>query len=607
MRRLVPLLLLSLAGASAGAQTAPAPGGEPSQVDPAELVNALLGGLMGGAVDGPTLQKEVEDAGGVPFKRDVPIAFLSRKELSSFLAELFDAEYPAAQARADERLLLAFDLLPEGTDLRALRARVLEENIVGFYDDRPERRRLYAVSEERALTPMNQIVLAHELRHALQDQYTDLHALLTASECDFDDRRLAILSLYEGDATLVMQRFVRARLGGLGDLAGGADEGDGSGAAALGVPGLFDVPGAPPVVRDQLVQPYVAGLALAQALWARGGAAALREAWANPPASTEQVLHPELFFRREAPRTVSPRLTPPAGATLVSEGVLGELLLRTLLEDGQHEAASGWGGDGWRLWDVRGRTVLAWRSEWDTLPRALAFHEALRQRFARRRGPSRMQDGWETFGEKAGARWFGVRRETDAVELLAADDAQLFASLLRPVAHSGDAQSSVAGEQSTLDIGAGNATVPITGSDTRETSRDPAQGGLMATSTPPGNQTNLGMAPNVAGLLCYVPCCIGLIFSVVAAIVEKQSRFVRFHAFQSLLLHAVVIVLGIALQILNAVLAMTGLGLVGVLVGLVGLVLGLGFLGATIYLMIKANAGEELELPVIGPMARQWV
>ncbi len=129
----------------------------------------------------------------------------------------------------------------------------------------------------------------------------------------------------------------------------------------------------------------------------------------------------------------------------------------------------------------------------------------------------------------------------------------------------------------------------------------------MATSTPPGNQTNLGMAPNVAGLLCYVPCCIGLIFSVVAAIVEKQSRFVRFHAFQSLLLHGVAIVIAIALQILNAVLAMTGLGIVSLLISLLGILVGLGFLGATIFLMIKANNNEELELPVIGPMARQWV
>jgi uncharacterized membrane protein len=129
----------------------------------------------------------------------------------------------------------------------------------------------------------------------------------------------------------------------------------------------------------------------------------------------------------------------------------------------------------------------------------------------------------------------------------------------------------------------------------------------MATSTPGGAKTNLGLEPNIAGLLCYVPCCIGLVFSVVAAIVEKQSRFVRFHAFQSLLLHAVAIVLGIGINVLQVVLGVAGLGAVGLLLSLVGMVVGVAFLGLTIFLMIKANAGEELELPVVGPMARQWV
>jgi uncharacterized membrane protein len=129
----------------------------------------------------------------------------------------------------------------------------------------------------------------------------------------------------------------------------------------------------------------------------------------------------------------------------------------------------------------------------------------------------------------------------------------------------------------------------------------------MATSTPGGAKTNLGLEPNVAGLLCYVPCCVGLVFSVVAAIVEKQSRFVRFHAFQSLLVHAVAIVLAIGINVLQVVLGVAGLGAVGLLLSLVGMVIGVAFLGLTIFLMIKANAGEELELPVAGPMARQWV
>jgi uncharacterized membrane protein len=129
----------------------------------------------------------------------------------------------------------------------------------------------------------------------------------------------------------------------------------------------------------------------------------------------------------------------------------------------------------------------------------------------------------------------------------------------------------------------------------------------MATSTPGGAKTNLGLEPNIAGLLCYVPCCIGLVFSVVAAIVEKQSRFVRFHAFQSLLLHGVFIVLWIAITGIQIGLGIVGLGAVSLLVQLVSWVVGIALLGLTIFMMIKANGGEELELPGIGPMARQWV
>ena len=369
------------------------------------------------------------EAGGLPFRRDVPVAFLGHEELATYLRELFDAEYPVAQARADERLLQALDLLPPGTDLRALRARVLEDNVAGFYDERPGKRRLYAVSDDRTLTPMNQIVLAHELRHAQQDQYEDLDASLDGDTSDFDDRSVAAVSLFEGDATLVMERFVRLRLGNLGAALGSV--GDDSGAAALGAPGLLDVPGAPPVVRDNLVQPYVAGLVFARAIWERGGPAALREAWGHPPESTEQVLHPSKYFQAEHPRKVAPSVPAPPGARLVSEGVLGELLLRTLLEEGSEAAADGWGGDAWRLWEVGGRTALAWRSEWDSPKDAGEFHARLLERFTRLHGAGRPRGPWTTFA--GGGGWgFAVRRDGDAIDLVSADGTALVERLLGP-------------------------------------------------------------------------------------------------------------------------------------------------------------------------------
>jgi hypothetical protein len=419
-------LSLLLLGAHPRAQ-APAQGDKGAVAQAADLVNALLGGLLGsGEVTGARLQEEVAEAGGVPFRRDVPVAFLRRDELAAYLRELFDDEYPPALARSDERLLQSFDLLPPGTDLRALRAQVLEENVAGFYDERPDRRRLYTVSDDRSFSPINQVVLAHELRHALQDQYADLDAFVGPEVSDFDDRQIAWTSLLEGDATLVMERFVRLRLGALGEAA----VPEGKDVSTLASPDLFDVPGAPPVVRDQLVQPYLAGLAFARALWARGGAPSLREAWGRPPESTEQVLHPAKYFAPEHPLAVTPAVPAPPGARPLSEGVLGELLLRTLLEDGGETAAEGWGGDGWRLWDVGGRTALAWRSEWDTPADAAEFHQALLGRFGRHRR-TQARGGWDTFQNGSG-HLFGIRRSGKAVELVSADAPAAFESLLLP-------------------------------------------------------------------------------------------------------------------------------------------------------------------------------
>jgi uncharacterized membrane protein len=119
-------------------------------------------------------------------------------------------------------------------------------------------------------------------------------------------------------------------------------------------------------------------------------------------------------------------------------------------------------------------------------------------------------------------------------------------------------------------------------------------------------QTALGVSSNVGGLICYVPCCVGLIFSIVAVIMEKQSKFLRFHAFQSLLLHAVIIVFSVALTIVGIVLSMAHLGCVGLVLTLFRVVFGLGFLGLCVFLMIKAHGGEETSLPVIGSLAKSW-
>jgi uncharacterized membrane protein len=128
----------------------------------------------------------------------------------------------------------------------------------------------------------------------------------------------------------------------------------------------------------------------------------------------------------------------------------------------------------------------------------------------------------------------------------------------------------------------------------------------MASS--PTGPTNVGLDPKIASAICYAGfcCCIGVIFAIVVAVIEKQSRFLRFHAFQSLLYHAVVIVISVIMTILVQILGAVagGLALVG---SIAQMGVGLASFAFSVFMMLKAYNGEEFEIPTLGPMARQWV
>jgi hypothetical protein len=441
-RHLLPVaaaaaLALAPAGASvlarplalARTQAPPSPPSPAAADDTSDLVNSLLAGLLGfGEMGEADLVAEVAEVGRVSFKTPVRFEYMGREGLRRYVADLIEEEYPAAEAEADGRTLVAFDLLPPGTDLRALRARVLEDNVVGFYDERPEKRRLYVVSEDKRLTPMNQLVLAHELRHALQDQYMGVHDLLDAEVSDYDDRQLALLSLLEGDATFVMEKFLLKRMPGGEDAM--AALGQDSGVFGLGQMAAAPVPGAPPIVRDQLVLPYFAGRDFVQAVFRRRGFEGMKAAWAQPPASTEQVLHPEKYEAGEMPRWVV-LASGPAGSRALREGVLGEALIRTWLGEGSEAAAAGWGGDAFRCSDVGGKTLLVWRTEWDTPSETAEFLAAARKRLA---GLAMIEKaGWQVF---ARGEWrFALTSRSGGVEFVASDSpAVLDAALGRAMA-----------------------------------------------------------------------------------------------------------------------------------------------------------------------------
>ena len=127
--------------------------------------------------------------------------------------------------------------------------------------------------------------------------------------------------------------------------------------------------------------------------------------------------------------------------------------------------------------------------------------------------------------------------------------------------------------------------------------------------TGPGGEVNaktaLGLDANLGAALGYP---VGIL-AIIIFIMEKQNRFARFHALQSILYHVaavvIFIVLGIIVAILVAVLSYISpsLGaLVGLLLWLVFVVGGLVYLAGLLFLAFKAYGGASMKLPVIGGM-----
>lgn len=112
------------------------------------------------------------------------------------------------------------------------------------------------------------------------------------------------------------------------------------------------------------------------------------------------------------------------------------------------------------------------------------------------------------------------------------------------------------------------------------------------TQTPASAKGRSGLQPNLAGALAYF---LGPITGILFLLIEKENKFVRFHAMQSTITFGGLFVVNIILGVIPI------LGwAVGSILSIVGLVLWL-------FLMYKAFNNEEYELPVIGEVARKQI
>jgi uncharacterized membrane protein len=129
-----------------------------------------------------------------------------------------------------------------------------------------------------------------------------------------------------------------------------------------------------------------------------------------------------------------------------------------------------------------------------------------------------------------------------------------------------------------------------------------------------GGKTALGLDTNLGAVLCYLPvCAINLIYSILVIVQDKTNRVVRFHAFQSLFLQIVSIVISVAIVIIYfvaaiidfALIATIGIPIFTILLALVSLVIGLALLYFVVMAAIKGYNGEIYKIPVVGNFAEK--
>jgi hypothetical protein len=381
----VLLLALTAAGqqdarppsSSSAAPASPAPPSPQERAAFVEAANQVLQ-QMSKIIDLPILE---------PLKKSLR----SKEQIRAYLVGEEKDERTDAQRYADEKSLEAFGLIPKGFPLESFMLDVLTDQIAGLYD--PKAKEFYiadwiAADDQRP-------VMAHELTHALEDQSFHIDTWIKAARPN-DDAELARDSVSEGSAMAAMVDYsLRDEKIGVRDLP------DVAGLIRARAVGEMDkdpkLSKAPRYIRDELLFPYLAGVSFTQQfLKAHTGWSDLKLVFENPPVSTQQIMHPNLYLKGVKPTPVSLpewKGIVPQDWNLLEENVMGEfgvdeILKQYLGPDRAGPLASAWTGDRYAVFEDEKTKVtpLVFKLSLDTVQDAAGFYAQYSQALALKYG-----------------------------------------------------------------------------------------------------------------------------------------------------------------------------------------------------------------------------
>lgn len=349
----------------------------------ADEAKALLDGLTFSAPLGATETTFVADRIGrtelihivevvreLETQQPVDFDFISPADVRAELSAEMDEGADVHEVSAWGEMLELLWLVPPDSDLMTLMLDLYESGIMGFYDDEEEV--FHLVSEEQSdalLDVEDQFTFVHEYVHALQDQQFDLGHLTDADARGLnDDEQLAIQAIVEGDAQMAQMLYAldyldSDQLDRLGESFGEVDT---------------DVlRNTPEFLTDEVSFPYLRGLLFIESVFLEDGWEGVNDVWADLPASSEQILHPE-EYPDDTPTTVTlpDTLADSLGEKWTEElrDVWGEAQLLFMLSNSigipATAGADGWDGDQYVLLTNGAERLLVMELVWDNADEA---------------------------------------------------------------------------------------------------------------------------------------------------------------------------------------------------------------------------------------------
>jgi hypothetical protein len=343
--------------------------------------------------------KEVEALRGWTFKQPIKTELTTVEQMRQYLERQAARSLPGTRLPITQAFLRTIGLIPQNADLKATWMALLENQVGGFYDT--ETKTMHLVARAGLPPFVERIMLAHELTHALDDQYVDLEGFTKPRQNGTEDLDLTTEAVVEGSATaLMMQYTARAMMAGRMDqkaLQQFAQEEAERSKVFLDAPRYFSAMLGSYICGTQfLARGQMMALILAPDDKAIGEA--LLAARKDPPQSTEQILHPDKYWdgaKRDQPIVIddaaAAKWLAQPGRSIVRADTIGEMLIAILTsargassnlqlistsEAWTNAAASGWGGDRFYLLGSgdnadAARTDLknlkgVWVTAWDT-------------------------------------------------------------------------------------------------------------------------------------------------------------------------------------------------------------------------------------------------